>query len=110
MTHEFVTNLVWFIPLPPVIAFALIVLFTNKSKVLSHTVAISAAFLSWLGAMIVFWNAIKVEHFAEEPFASSINWLSRFRDSVVALRDLCGRFAPIRPPAPSTAKDATPPP
>ena len=75
MTHEFVTNLVWLIPLPPVIAFALIVLFTNKSKALSHTVAISAAFLSWLGAMIVFWNAVKVEHFAEEPFAASVNWL-----------------------------------
>jgi NADH-quinone oxidoreductase subunit L len=57
------------------LAFALIVLFTNKNKALSHTVAISAAFLSWLGAMIVFWNAIKVEHFGEHPFASSINWI-----------------------------------
>lgn len=54
MTHEFVTSLVWLIPLPPLLAFALIVLFTNKNKALSHTVAISAAFLSWLGAMIVF--------------------------------------------------------
>jgi NADH-quinone oxidoreductase subunit L len=75
MTHEFVTSLVWLIPLPPLLAFALIVLFTNKNKALSHTVAISAAFLSWLGAMIVFWNAIKVEHFGEHPFASSINWI-----------------------------------
>ncbi len=75
MTHEFVTSLVWLIPLPPLLAFALIVLFTNKNKALSHTVAISAAFLSWLGAMIVFWNAVKIEHFGEEPFASSINWL-----------------------------------
>ncbi|NOT05329.1 MAG: NADH-quinone oxidoreductase subunit L [Anaerolineales bacterium] len=75
MTHEFVTGLVWLIPLPPLLAFALIVLFTNKNKALSHTVAISAAFLSWLGAMIVFWNAVKVEHFGEHPFASSVNWL-----------------------------------
>ncbi len=75
MTHEFVTSLVWLIPLPPLLAFAIIVLFTNKNKALSHTVAISAAFLSWLGAMIVFWNAIKVEHFGEHPFASSINWI-----------------------------------
>ena len=75
MTHEFVTSLVWLIPLPPLLAFALIVLFTNKNKALSHTVAISAAFLSWLGAMIVFWNAVKVEHFGEHPFASSINWI-----------------------------------
>ena len=75
MTHEFLTTLVWLIPLPPIIAFALIVLFTNKSKALSHTVAVGAAFLSWLGAMIVFWNAVNTEHFAEHPFASSINWL-----------------------------------
>jgi NADH-quinone oxidoreductase subunit L len=75
MTHELVTKLVWFIPLPPLLAFALIVLFTNKSKALSHTVAISAAFLSWLGSMIIFWNALKVEEFGKEPFAASIPWL-----------------------------------
>ncbi len=72
MTTE---NLIWLIPLPPLISFALIVLFTNKNKALSHTVAISAAFLSWLGAMIVFVRALGVEHFGEHPFASSINWL-----------------------------------
>jgi NADH-quinone oxidoreductase subunit L len=75
MTHEFVTNLVWLVPLPPLLAFALIVLFTNKNKALSHTVAISAAFLSWLGSMIIFWTAITTEHFGKEPFALSIPWL-----------------------------------
>jgi NADH-quinone oxidoreductase subunit L len=75
MTHEFVTNLVWLIPLPPLISFALIVLFTNRNKALSHTVAIGAAFLSWLGAMIVFWSAVTTEHFGKEPFTSSIKWL-----------------------------------
>ena len=53
MTHELATSLVWLIPLPPFLAFALIVLFTNKSKALSHTVAISAAFLSWLGSDVL---------------------------------------------------------
>jgi NADH-quinone oxidoreductase subunit L len=75
MTHEFVTNLVWLIPLPPLVAFALIVLFTNKNKALSHSVGVGAAFLSWLGAMIVFWNAVTVDHFAEHPFVDSIPWL-----------------------------------
>jgi NADH-quinone oxidoreductase subunit L len=75
MTHEFVTNLVWLVPLPPLLAFALIVLFTNKNKALSHSVAVGAAFLSWLGAMIVFWNAVTTEHFGKEPFTSSVNWL-----------------------------------
>ncbi len=72
MTTE---TLIWLIPLPPVLAFALIVLFTNKSKWLSHTVAVGAAFLSWLGSMIVFVRALGVEHLGEHPFASSINWL-----------------------------------
>ncbi|MHB8778554.1 MAG: NADH-quinone oxidoreductase subunit L [Anaerolineales bacterium] len=67
--------LIWLIPLPPVLAFFLIVLFTNKSKALSHSVAVGAAFLSWLGAMIVFVRALGVEHFGEHPFESSVNWL-----------------------------------
>ena len=67
--------LIWLIPVPPALAFFLIVLFTNKSKALSHTVAVGAAFLSWLGAMVVFLRALGVEHLGEHPFESSINWL-----------------------------------
>ncbi|MBP6179252.1 MAG: NADH-quinone oxidoreductase subunit L [Anaerolineales bacterium] len=61
--------------MPPFLAFALIVLFTNKSKALSHTVAISAAFLSWLGSMLVFYTAVTTEHFGEHPLADFVNWL-----------------------------------
>ena len=67
--------LIWLIPLPPALAFFLIVLFTNKSKSLSHLVAVGAAFLSWLGSMIVFARAVGVEHLGEHPFESAINWL-----------------------------------
>jgi NADH-quinone oxidoreductase subunit L len=72
MTTE---TLVWLIPLPPVLAFFLIVLFTNKNKALSHSLAVGAAFLSWLGSMIVFVRALSVEHLGEHPFESSVNWL-----------------------------------
>jgi len=72
MTTE---TLIWLIPLPPVLAFFLIVLFTNKSKALIHTVAVGAALLSWLGSIIVFVRALGVEHLGEHPFESSINWL-----------------------------------
>jgi NADH-quinone oxidoreductase subunit L len=75
MTHELLNTLIWLIPLPPLLAFFLIVLFTNKSKVLSHSIAVGAAFLSWLGSMVVFWNALQVEHLGEHPFGSAINWL-----------------------------------
>ncbi|MFZ5818572.1 MAG: NADH-quinone oxidoreductase subunit L [Chloroflexota bacterium] len=68
-------TLIWLIPLPPVLAFFLIVLFTNKNKALSHTVGVGAAALSWLGSMVVFFRAVGVEHLGEHPFGSSIPWL-----------------------------------
>ena len=73
MTTE--TLITWLIPLPPVLAFFLIVLFTNRSKALSHTIAVGAALLSWLGSMYIFWRALGVEHLGEHPIESSINWL-----------------------------------
>ncbi len=67
--------LIWLIPLPPILAFFLIVLFTNRNKALSHTVAIGAALLSWLGAMIVFVRALGAPELGKAPFASAINWI-----------------------------------
>ncbi len=32
--------LIWLLPLPPLLAFFFIVLFTNRSKTLSHTLAV----------------------------------------------------------------------
>ena len=69
-------TLIWLLPLPPVLAFFLIVLLTNRSKGLSHTVGVGAAFLSWLGSMVVFVFAIQAEHLGEHPFESSIAWLA----------------------------------
>lgn len=68
-------TIIWLLPLPPLLAFFLIVLFTNKSKALSHTVAVGAAGLSWLGSMIVFFRALSTPEFGKEIFASAINWL-----------------------------------
>jgi NADH-quinone oxidoreductase subunit L len=70
-----ITTLIWLIPLPPVLAFFLIVLFTNKSKSLSHTLGVGAAALSFLGSMYVFVKALGVEHLGEHPFESAVNWL-----------------------------------
>src|SRR3970040_1858694 len=68
-------QIIWLLPLPPLLAFFLIVLFTNRSKALSHSIAVGAALLSWAGSMVVFWRALQVEHLGEQPFASAINWL-----------------------------------
>ncbi|MBT3713535.1 MAG: hypothetical protein HOG15_09315, partial [Anaerolineae bacterium] len=69
------TNLIWLLPLPPLLAFFIIVLFTNKSNKLSHIVGVSAAALSWAGAMVVFFRALGVDHFGEHPFTDSVPWL-----------------------------------
>ncbi len=70
-------TLLWLIPVLPLLAFFLIVLFTNPKKGLSHSVALGSVFLSWLGSMIIFVRALKVgaEHLLEEPFHLVINWL-----------------------------------
>ncbi len=69
------TTLIWLLPLPPLLAFFLIVLFTNRNKALSHSIAVGAAALSWLGSMIVFIQALGVEEFGKHAFESAINWL-----------------------------------
>jgi NADH-quinone oxidoreductase subunit L len=68
-------TLIWLIPLPPVLAFFLIVLFTNKNKALSHILGVGAAGLSWLASMMVVVRALSVEHLGEHPFHASVNWL-----------------------------------
>lgn len=68
--------LIWLIPLPPIIAFILIVLFTNKWKGISHSLALTGAGLSWLASMVVFILAVRTPDLAEHPFTSSINWLA----------------------------------
>jgi NADH-quinone oxidoreductase subunit L len=70
-----IATLIWLLPFPPLLAFGLIVLFTNRNKALSHTLAVGAALLSWLGSMIIFWQALRVHNFSQNPFVSSINWL-----------------------------------
>lgn len=72
MTTE---TLIWLIPLPPALAFFAIVLFTNRSKALSHAVAIGGAVLAWLGAMVVFVRAVNTPGLGQTPFASSFNWI-----------------------------------
>jgi len=68
-------TLTWLLPLPPLLAFFFIILFTNKRKALSHSLAVGAAALSWLGSMVVFVRALGVEEFGHEVFESVVDWL-----------------------------------
>jgi NADH-quinone oxidoreductase subunit L len=67
--------IIWLLPLPPLLAFFAIILFTNKNKALSHSLALAAAGLSWLGSMVIFIKAVGTEEFGKHIFESAINWL-----------------------------------
>jgi len=67
--------IIWLLPLPPLLAFFAIILFTNKNKPLSNGIAVAAAGLSWLGSMVVFIKAVGTEEFGLHVFESVINWL-----------------------------------
>jgi NADH-quinone oxidoreductase subunit L len=66
---------IWLLPLPPLAAFFVILLLTQRNKALSHTIAVGAAFLSWLGSMVVIYWAITTERLGEHPMLSSIPWI-----------------------------------
>ncbi|GAP19858.1 NADH-quinone oxidoreductase subunit L [Leptolinea tardivitalis] len=70
-----IEKLLWLIPLPPLIAFVLISLGANRSRGLSHSLAVAGAGLSWLGSMFVFWKALQVKDLTGFPIISTINWL-----------------------------------
>src|SRR3972149_2732705 len=72
MTTE---TLIWLIPLPPLLAFFIILLFTRKDNRLSTLVGVGAAAISAVLGLWVFFQAAGVEHFGEQPFESSIGWL-----------------------------------
>jgi NADH-quinone oxidoreductase subunit L len=70
-----IETLIWLIPLPPLLAFFLIVLFTRRQRALSHILAVGAALLSWGASMVVFVTALRAVNLGENPLVSSIHWL-----------------------------------
>ncbi len=67
--------LLWLIPLPPLLAFFLIILFAHRNNAWSHSLAVAAATLSWLGSMVLFVRALAIEQLEQHPFESAVNWI-----------------------------------
>ena len=72
---ETALHLAWLIPLPPLLAFALIVLVTHHRQRLSAGVAIGGVALSWLLGWWVTFTGIAIPHFGAEPFRWILSWL-----------------------------------
>lgn len=72
MTFE---TLVWLIPLAPLVAFGLIVLFTHPRRGLSHWTALAGAGVSFFASMVLFVKAVTTEGLAENPMQVAWDWL-----------------------------------
>lgn len=68
-------SLVALIPLPPLLAFVVIALFSHRSKKTSHSVALIGAGLSFIASMVVFIKAVTTSNLAADPLTAAINWL-----------------------------------
>ncbi len=67
----------WLIPVPPLLSFVLIVLFTGRSKFTSHVIALSAVLISWILSWGVYLRvAHGIEDFGAVAYGSSIDWLN----------------------------------
>jgi NADH-quinone oxidoreductase subunit L len=79
MTHETLTILTWLIPAGPLLAFFVIVLFTNRSRTLSWMVAWAGVFVALILGWTVALNtaAVGVHHLEEHPTVASgaIPWI-----------------------------------
>ncbi|MFN2145631.1 MAG: NADH-quinone oxidoreductase subunit L [Anaerolineales bacterium] len=73
---EMTNLLLWLLPVPPLLAFFIIVLFANRSNKASWIIGVGAAALSFIGSMVVFFQAVGAEHLAEHPFGSRLDWLT----------------------------------
>ncbi len=68
-------NLTPILPFLPLAAFALIVLWANRSKKLSAGLAIGGVGLSWVLGWAIAFTTFGVEHFGEQPFRVFADWL-----------------------------------
>ena len=72
---ESIFNLTWLIPLPPLLAFFAIILFTNRNKRLSSNVAIGAVSVSWILSWLVAITFFTNPGMVKKPYNLMVPWL-----------------------------------
>jgi NADH-quinone oxidoreductase subunit L len=75
MSQETIATLLWLAPLPPLLAFAVIALFTNRYRQTSATIAVSAMIASLVISFLVFFNVWQMQDLGKKPIGSQIGWL-----------------------------------
>jgi NADH-quinone oxidoreductase subunit L len=72
-------NILWLIPIPPLVAFVAIILVAGRNKLLSHVLAVGGIVLSLIMSWSVVWhgvNTAKLGSVKTGVFGSMITWLS----------------------------------
>lgn len=67
MSRELLGTLTWLAPLPPLLAFAVIALFTNRLRRTSSTIAVLAMLTSLILSFTVFFNSVGMADLGENP-------------------------------------------
>jgi NADH-quinone oxidoreductase subunit L len=75
MTQDTLVTLTALAPLPPILAFAIIALFTNRHRALSAWLAVGMMFISLLMSWTVVFNVIGRSDLAANPLHGSIAWI-----------------------------------
>ncbi|PJF47494.1 MAG: NADH-quinone oxidoreductase subunit L [Chloroflexi bacterium] len=75
MSHETLTTLLWLAPLPPILAFAVIALFTNRHRQTSSTIAVLAMIASLVMSFIVFFSVWQMKDLGKKPIGGQVGWL-----------------------------------
>lgn len=75
-TNELIGPLLWLIPLPPILAFGIIALFTSRSRSATTLVALGSMVLSWLMSLYVFLNVYQNHELGAQPIGSQFDWLA----------------------------------
>jgi NADH-quinone oxidoreductase subunit L len=68
-------NLIVLLPLLPLLAFVLIVLWTHDNKKLSAGLAIGGVGVSWLLGWVIVFSSVGIEELARAPFLVAREWL-----------------------------------
>ncbi|MGB2965721.1 MAG: NADH-quinone oxidoreductase subunit L [Anaerolineales bacterium] len=72
--QDFFFSITWLVPLFPLLAFIIIILFTQGNNKLSHSLSIGSMVLSWLVGWGVVFSAITKPHLGEHPIQFSVPW------------------------------------
>ena len=72
--QDFFFSITWLIPLFPLLAFVIIILFTQGNNKLSHSLSIGSMVLSWLVGWGVVFSAIAKPHLGEHPIHVTFPW------------------------------------